>query len=72
LSASRAALPRTISFIYYYLPSATVATLALVYALTRRRSALLAWLSSLFHCVTTPPENDPGRNVVQRAPTCEQ
>ena len=37
-----AALPRTIGFIYYYLPSATVATLALVYALTSRRSSAAA------------------------------
>ena len=30
-----ALLPRTLGFIYYYLPSATLASLALVYALTR-------------------------------------
>jgi dolichyl-phosphate-mannose-protein mannosyltransferase len=39
-----AALPRTISFIYYYLPSATVATLALVYALTRGERPQPRWL----------------------------
>jgi dolichyl-phosphate-mannose-protein mannosyltransferase len=30
-----ALLPRSLAFLYYYLPSATVASLALVYALTR-------------------------------------
>jgi dolichyl-phosphate-mannose--protein O-mannosyl transferase len=39
-----AALPRTISFIYYYLPSATVATLALVYVLTRGERPQPRWL----------------------------
>jgi dolichyl-phosphate-mannose-protein mannosyltransferase len=39
-----AALPRTISFSYYYLPSATVATLALVYALTRGERPQPRWL----------------------------
>jgi dolichyl-phosphate-mannose-protein mannosyltransferase len=33
-----ALLPRTLGFLYYYLPSATVASLALVYALTRGNS----------------------------------
>ena len=33
-----ATLPRTIGFIYYYLPSATIATLALVYVLRRART----------------------------------
>jgi dolichyl-phosphate-mannose--protein O-mannosyl transferase len=33
-----AVLPRTLGFLYYYLPSATVASLALVYALTRGNS----------------------------------
>ncbi len=39
-----AVLPRTLSFIYYYLPSATVATLALVYALTRGERPQPRWL----------------------------
>jgi dolichyl-phosphate-mannose-protein mannosyltransferase len=39
-----AVLPRTIGFIYYYLPSATVATLALVYALTRGENPQPRWL----------------------------
>jgi dolichyl-phosphate-mannose--protein O-mannosyl transferase len=38
-----AALPRTIGFIYYYLPSATVASLALVYALTEGERAPPRW-----------------------------
>lgn len=38
-----AALPRTIGFIYYYLPSATVASLALVYALTEGGRAPPRW-----------------------------
>jgi dolichyl-phosphate-mannose--protein O-mannosyl transferase len=37
-----ALLPRTLGFIYYYLPSATVASLALVYAL--RREGMPRWL----------------------------
>jgi dolichyl-phosphate-mannose-protein mannosyltransferase len=41
-----AMLPRTLGFIYYYLPSATVASLALVYALTRGRSP--GWLLWIF------------------------
>jgi dolichyl-phosphate-mannose--protein O-mannosyl transferase len=43
-----ATLPRTIGFIYYYLPSATVATLALVYALTQGERAQPRWLLWLF------------------------
>jgi dolichyl-phosphate-mannose-protein mannosyltransferase len=43
-----AMLPRTISFIYYYLPSATVATLALVYALSRGERPQPAWLLWVF------------------------
>ncbi len=42
-----ATLPRTIGFIYYYLPSATVATLAVVYALAggeRPQPRLLLWV----------------------------
>jgi dolichyl-phosphate-mannose-protein mannosyltransferase len=35
-------LPRTIGFLYYYLPAATVASLALVYAL--RRGNTPRWL----------------------------
>lgn len=38
-----AALPRSIGFIYYYLPSATVASLALVYALTEGERAPPRW-----------------------------
>ena len=37
-----ALLPRTLGFIYYYLPAATTASFALVYALTRERHAALA------------------------------
>ena len=37
-----ALLPRTLGFIYYYLPAATMASLALVYVL--RRGRLPAWL----------------------------
>ena len=37
-----ALLPRTLGFLYYYLPAATVASLALVYVLRRRRAAALA------------------------------
>ena len=36
-----AMLPRMLGFIYYYLPSATIATLALVYVLTRGGAAAL-------------------------------
>jgi dolichyl-phosphate-mannose-protein mannosyltransferase len=43
-----ATLPRTIGFIYYYLPSATVASLALVYALTRGEHAPPRWLLWVF------------------------
>jgi len=39
-----AMLPRTIGFIYYYLPSATIATLALVYALTQGEGAPPRWV----------------------------
>jgi dolichyl-phosphate-mannose-protein mannosyltransferase len=39
-----AALPRTIGFIYYYLPSATVASLALVYVLTEGERAPPRWV----------------------------
>jgi dolichyl-phosphate-mannose-protein mannosyltransferase len=39
-----ATLPRTIGFIYYYLPSATVATLALVYAFTQGERAPPRWM----------------------------
>ena len=38
-----AMLPRTIGFIYYYLPSATVASLALVYVLTQGERAPPRW-----------------------------
>jgi dolichyl-phosphate-mannose-protein mannosyltransferase len=39
-----ALLPRTLGFLYYYLPSATVASLALVYVLTRgNRPRWLLW-----------------------------
>lgn len=38
-----ATLPRTIGFIYYYLPSATVASLALVYVLTQGERAPPRW-----------------------------
>jgi dolichyl-phosphate-mannose-protein mannosyltransferase len=38
-----ATLPRTIGFIYYYLPSATVASLALVYVLTEGERAPPRW-----------------------------
>ena len=37
-----ALLPRSLAFLYYYLPSATLASLALVYALTRGRTP--SWL----------------------------
>ena len=43
-----ATLPRTIGFIYYYLPSATVATLALVYAFTQGERAPPRWLLWVF------------------------
>ena len=39
-----ATLPRTIGFIYYYLPSATIASLALVYALTHGERAPPRWV----------------------------
>ena len=39
-----ATLPRTIGFIYYYLPSATVASLALVYVLTEGERAPPRWV----------------------------
>jgi len=39
-------LPRTLGFIYYYLPSATVASLALVYVLRRGNSP--RWLLWVF------------------------
>jgi dolichyl-phosphate-mannose-protein mannosyltransferase len=39
-----AALPRSIGFIYYYLPSATIASLALVYALTHGERAPPRWV----------------------------
>lgn len=39
-----ATLPRTIGFIYYYLPSATIATLALVYAFTQGERAPPRWM----------------------------
>jgi dolichyl-phosphate-mannose--protein O-mannosyl transferase len=39
-----ATLPRTIGFIYYYLPSATVASLALVYVLTQGERAPPRWV----------------------------
>jgi len=38
-----ALLPRTLGFIYYYLPSATAASLALVYALHREQSRWPLW-----------------------------
>jgi dolichyl-phosphate-mannose-protein mannosyltransferase len=40
-------LPRTLGFIYYYLPAATTASLALVYAL--KRGSKPGWL--LWACV---------------------
>ncbi len=43
-----ATLPRSIGFIYYYLPSATVASLALVYALTQGGRAQPRWLLWVF------------------------
>jgi dolichyl-phosphate-mannose-protein mannosyltransferase len=49
-----ALLPRTLSFLYYYLPSATVASLALVYALTRgggARGRWMLWISVAIACV---------------------
>ncbi|MGJ4945359.1 phospholipid carrier-dependent glycosyltransferase [Bradyrhizobium sp. HKCCYLS1011] len=39
-----ALLPRALSFLYYYLPSATLASLALPYVLTRVRVPWLLWL----------------------------
>jgi dolichyl-phosphate-mannose--protein O-mannosyl transferase len=39
-----ATLPRTIGFIYYYLPSATIAALALVYVLTQGERAPPRWV----------------------------
>lgn len=44
-----AMLPRTLGFIYYYLPSATTASLALVYAL--RREGMPRWLLWAFVAV---------------------
>jgi dolichyl-phosphate-mannose-protein mannosyltransferase len=44
------ALPRTVGFLYYYLPAATVASLALVYALTRGNSP--RWLLWVFVAIT--------------------
>jgi dolichyl-phosphate-mannose-protein mannosyltransferase len=44
-----AALPRTLGFLYYYLPSATTASLALVYALRRGNSP--GWLLWAFVAV---------------------
>jgi dolichyl-phosphate-mannose-protein mannosyltransferase len=43
------ALPRTVGFLYYYLPAATVASFALVYALTRGNSP--RWLLWAFVAV---------------------
>jgi dolichyl-phosphate-mannose-protein mannosyltransferase len=43
-----AALPRTIGFIYYYLPSATIATLALVYVFTQGERAPPRWMLWVF------------------------
>ncbi len=37
-----ALLPRTLGFLYYYMPAATFASLALVYALRRNNSATMA------------------------------
>jgi dolichyl-phosphate-mannose--protein O-mannosyl transferase len=46
-----AMLPRTLGFIYYYLPAATVASLALVYALRRGNSPRwLLWAFVAFAC----------------------
>src|SRR5262249_56571117 len=39
-----ATLPRTIGFIYYYLPSATIASLAVVYVLTQGERAPPRWV----------------------------
>jgi len=44
-----AVLPRTLGFIYYYPPSATIASLALVYALTRGNSP--RWLLWIFAAI---------------------
>ena len=44
-----AVLPRTLGFIYYYVPSATIASLALVYALTRGNSP--RWLLWIFAAI---------------------
>ncbi|HZQ12585.1 MAG TPA: dolichyl-phosphate-mannose--protein mannosyltransferase, partial [Pseudolabrys sp.] len=44
-----ALLPRTLGFVYYYLPSATTASLVLVYAL--RREGLPRWLLWAFVAV---------------------
>jgi dolichyl-phosphate-mannose-protein mannosyltransferase len=43
------ALPRTVGFLYYYLPAATVASLALVYVLSRGTTA--RWLLWAFVAV---------------------
>ena len=44
-------LPRTLGFLYYYLPSATVASLALVYVLTRGNSPRgLLWAFVVIAC----------------------
>ena len=37
-------LPRTLGFIYYYLPAATTASFALVYALKRGMPVWLLWV----------------------------
>lgn len=39
-----ATLPRSIGFIYYYLPSATIASLAIVYVLTEGQRAPPRWV----------------------------
>ncbi|MDW3502913.1 hypothetical protein NQ272_27555, partial [Escherichia coli] len=44
-----ALLPRTLGFIYYYLPAATTASFVLVYALTRKRAP--RWLLWAFVAV---------------------
>lgn len=48
-----ATLPRTIGFIYYYLPSATVASLALVYVLTQGERAPPRWALWAFVAAST-------------------
>jgi dolichyl-phosphate-mannose--protein O-mannosyl transferase len=48
-----ALLPRTLTFLYYYLQSATVASLALVYALTRSGSARGRWMLWMYVAIAS-------------------